>query len=59
MGYLKKEQILQLEDYQLVNEFENTVTECIKAINFTKRGVTPKLAKQLDWLREEILSRMK
>ena len=59
MAYLKKEQILQMEDYQLVNEFESTVTECIKAVNFTKRGVTPKMTKQLDWLREEILTRMK
>lgn len=59
MEYLKKGQILEMEDYQLLNEFENTVTICTKAINFTKRGVTPKLLKQVDWLREEILSRMK
>ena len=58
MNYLKKEQILQMEDYKLLNEFELTVIEITKAENFTKRGASPKLARQQNWLREEILSRM-
>ena len=58
MDYLKKEQILKMENFQLLNEFERTTIEITKMESFTKRGTTPKAARQLEWLREEILSRM-
>lgn len=59
MDYLKKTEILEMEDYQLINAFERIVTEMTKVQNFTKKGVSPKMGKQFDWVREEILSRMK
>lgn len=58
MDYLKKAQILQMENFRLLNEFERTAIEITKMENFTKNGATPKATRQLDWLREEILSRM-
>lgn len=59
MGYYKKSTIIEMEDYQIVNAFEQTVIDMTKCANFTKRGVSPKLCKQYDWLKEELLARMK
>ena len=57
--YLKKADILKMEDYELVNAFERTVVDMTKCANFTKRGVSVKLRKQYDWIREELTQRMR
>lgn len=59
MEYLKKQRILEMTDCELINAFEQTVTEMTKAANFSARGVSPKLSRQLDWIREELFTRMK
>lgn len=57
--YLKKETIIQMDDDELINAFEETVGDMTKAINFSARGIPQKLSKQCDWIREEILVRMR
>lgn len=59
MAYLKKGDISEMKDHELLNAFELTVTNSVKSECFTKRGTTPKLSRQLDWIREELLQRMK
>lgn len=59
MDYYNKKDISQMTDSQLVDAFEQAVVNETKAINFTKRGITPKMEKEFNIIREELLSRMK
>lgn len=56
--YLTKKEVLQLENYQLVNAFERAVTNIVVMEN-CRAKVTQKAAKELEWVKEELLTRLK
>ena len=56
--YYKKSEIIVLENNQLLNAFERAIINvCIMENHRAK--VTQKAVKELEWIREEILSRLK
>ena len=56
--YLKKGEIITLENHQLVNAFERAVTNvCIMQNHRAK--VSQKASKEVEWIREEILQRLR
>lgn len=59
MNYYKKSDILELMDHELISAFERTVIDMTKCENFTKRGTSPRLRKQYEWIREELSQRMR
>lgn len=56
--YLTKKEIIGLEDHELVNAFEIAVTDLTIASNCRAR-IPQKVAKQVEWLRDELLVRLK
>ena len=56
--YLTKKEILQLEDYQLINAFEQAITDVTIQAN-CRAKITQKAAKNVEWIREELLTRLK
>lgn len=55
---MKKQEIIEMENCELINAFEKTVTDMAKATLLLSRGISPKLSKELNWIREEIITRM-
>ncbi len=54
-----KEEILAMDDCELLNTFEELIAAETKATNFSSRGPSKELLKRIDWVREEILVRMR
>ena len=57
-NYYTKKEILEMDNYQLLNAFANAVVDETNAQNNYKTGVTQKQVKQMEWFREELLTRM-
>jgi hypothetical protein len=55
--YLTKKQIIEMKNQELVNAFEIAVTDLTIAQNCRAR-IPQKVAKQVEWIRDEILCRM-
>ena len=56
--YLKKSEIISMEDFELVNAFERAVTNvCIMQNHRAK--VSQKASKEVEWIRDELLQRLK
>lgn len=56
--YYTKKEILEWDNYQLLNAFAMAITEETNAQNHYETGVPAKLTKQIEWMREELLVRM-
>lgn len=56
--YLTPKQVLELNDHELLNAFEAMIAAWTNAQNMNSR-IPQKLTKQVERLRDEILSRMK
>ena len=54
----QKKEILELKDYELVNAFERAVTNVCIMTNHRAR-VSQQATKELEWIREELLQRLK
>ena len=57
-GYLTKEQILGLRDDELVSAFKQTAVE-MAAAKSSRDRVPLRLLKQEEWIRDEMLVRMR
>lgn len=57
-GYYTKKEILELDNHQLLNAFAASIADETNAQNKLARGIPAKLTKQIEWMREEILTRM-
>lgn len=56
--YYKKKEIIVLENHDLVNAFEQAVTNVMIMINCRSK-VSQMAYKNLDWIRDELLQRLK
>lgn len=57
--YATKEEILKMENFQLLNLLESIIEHRMKIECHPTGRVPQKLLKQLDWVRDELLTRMK
>ena len=56
--YLTKKEIIGMANHQLVNAFERAVTNVVIMQNHRAR-VSQKAAKEVEWIRDELLQRLK
>lgn len=59
MNHCKKSEIQKMSNVELVDAFENSVSDMTKAINFSKKGITVKMQFRFDHIKKELLARMK
>ena len=56
--YYTKKEILEMDNIKLLNAFEQAIVDSVKATNF-RAHYPAKLSKQIEWLRDELWTRMR
>lgn len=56
--YYTKKEIIEMSDHKLLNAFEQSAGDDVKAVNFCAHYPL-KLGKQIEWMREELLVRLR
>lgn len=57
--YYSKKEILEMDNVRLLNAFEGSICDETRAQNHLAKGIPAKLTKQIEWIRDELLTRFK